>query len=111
MAQVLGYVTPEERDAFEAYANDHGLDVTALANLLIARELRAKRLEQLLLKIGFGPALTVRTKIVAHTPTDATKAAFATRAAQAGVKPSRAAAILFRAELEERWLERHVLIN
>ena len=104
-------MSPAERDAFEAYAFDHGLDVTALANLLIARELKAQRLEQLLLNIGPGTALTVRAKIVAHTPTDATKSAFAARAEQAGVKPSRAAAILFRAELEERWLERHVFIN
>ena len=111
MAQVLGYVSPVERDAFEAYALDHGLDVTALANLLIARELKAQRLEQLLLNIGRGPALTVRAKIVAHTPTDAIKSAFAARAEQAGVKTSRAAAILFRAELEERWLERHVLVS
>jgi hypothetical protein len=111
MAQVLGYVTPAERDAFEAYAHDHGLDVTALANLLIARELKAKRLEKLLLSSGPGEALSVRAKIVAHTPSDATKAVFAIRAAQAGVKPSRAAAILFRTELEERWLERHVLVN
>ncbi len=109
MAQVLGYVTPVERQAFEAYALDHGLDVTALANLLIARELRAKRLAQLTLRFDRTEPLSDRVKIVAHTPTEATKLAFAGRAAEAGLKPTRAAAILFRAELEERWLERHVL--
>jgi hypothetical protein len=111
MAQVLGYVTPEERDAFEAYANEHGLDVSALANLLIARELRAKRLALLTPRFDRTEPLPDRLKIVAHTPTQATKLAFAARAAEAGVKPTRAAAILFRAELEERWLERHVFVN
>jgi len=111
MPQVLGYVTSAERDTFEAYALDHGLDVTALANLLIVRELRAKRLEMLVTTVEPAPPLTVRAKIVAHTPTEATKLAFSIRASEAGMKPSRAAAILFRTELEERWLERHVLVN
>lgn len=110
MTQILGYVTPDERDRFEAYARTHGLHVTALANLLIARELRAGRLSGLLKRFDVRP-LPARTKIVAHTPDVATKEAFALRAASVGVKPSRAAAVLFRAELHERWLETHVLIN
>jgi len=111
MPQILGYVTAEERQRFEAYAMAHGLDVTALANLLIARELKALRLETLLARFDLRGRSSDRAKIVAHTPTEETKRLFAVRSAQVGVKPSRAAAILFRAELEERWLERHVLGN
>lgn len=110
MTQILGYVTPDERDRFEAYARTHGLHITALANLLIARELRAGRLSDLIERFDIRP-LPARTKIVAHTPDAATKEVFAFRAKEAGVKPSRAAAVLFRAELHERWLETHVLIN
>lgn len=110
MAQILGYVSPQERAAFDAYALDHGLDVTALANLLIARELQAARLRRIIETMGPAPPLTARAKIVAHAP-EATKLAFANHAASVGLKPSRAAAILFRAELEERWLARQVLVN
>lgn len=109
MPQILGYVTPEDRDRFEAYALAHGLDVTALANLLIARELRARRLTELQVTFDAPRPLASRSKIVAHTPDAKTKEAFTARAHEAGMKPSRAAAILFRAELDERWLERHVL--
>ncbi|MFN4175544.1 hypothetical protein [Phenylobacterium sp.] len=111
MPQILGYVTPAERDAFRAYAQGMGLDATALANLLIARELRAKRLATQAPASTAAGAMAERVKIVAHVPTEAIKAAFAAYAAQTGMKPSRLAALLFRMELEERWLERHVLVN
>lgn len=111
MPQILGYVTSEDRDRFEAYALAHGINVTALANLLIARELRARRLTKLQDAFDATRPLASRSKIVAHTPDAATKAAFTARAHEAGMKPSRAAAVLFRAELKERWLETYVLVN
>lgn len=104
-------MTPDERDAFHDYALQHGLDSTALANLLIARELQARRLLVLAGRYDASGPLPERAKVVAHTPSAATKSAFTGLAEAAGLKPSRAAAILFRAELHERWLERHVLVN
>lgn len=110
MAQILGYLSPEAHTAFVAYALAYGLDVTALANLLIARELRAPRLGALTLEPAPAPPLKVRCKVVAHAP-EVTKAAFSTHSAKFGLKPSTAAAILFRTELEERWLAHHVLVK
>jgi len=109
MPQILGYVTTGERAAFDAYALSLGLDVTALANLLILRELRAPRLPELAARYDTAGPAGDRTKIVAHTRTPEIKGLFAAHAASAALKPSRAAAILFRAELEERWLGTHVL--
>ena len=111
MPQILGYVTPDDRDRFEAYAVAYGLHVTALANLLIARELRTRRLTKLQQAFDAPRPLPSRSKIVAHTPDVATKKAFTAWAHAVGMKPSRAAAILFRAELEEQWLATHVLAN
>jgi hypothetical protein len=110
MAQIVGFVTAAERGDFDAYALTHGLDVTALANLLIARELHTRRLAILTAQFDPPRPLPNRAKIVAHTP-EATKAGFTAHAKSLGLKPSRAAAVLFRAELEERWLEKYVLVN
>jgi hypothetical protein len=46
-----------------------------------------------------------KTKVVAHQADTVTKVDFKAHAGDYGLKPSRAAAILFRAELTERWLE------
>lgn len=105
MAQILGYLALDEADDFQRYAAELRLDRTALANLLIVRELRIGRLAKLKISYDRDLAGLEKTKIVAHQGDPATKAAFKVHSSALGLKPSRAAAILFRAELAERWLE------
>ncbi len=111
MAQITGYLTPVQAAAFQNHAASGGLDVSALANLLIVRELRTKRLP--ILKMDFDVDLPPgeRMKVTAHQRLDITKEAFAAHAAETGLKPSPAAAILFRAELKERWLTFSLGVN
>lgn len=104
MAQILGYLSDEEARAFQLYAAELRLDVTALANLLIVRELRRDRLNALRQRHDRDLVQQPKKKIVAHQSGDETKAAFKSHAADHDLKPSRAAAIIFRAELAERWL-------
>lgn len=111
MAQIIGYLTEADRIRFQAYAQALGLDASALANLLIIRELRLARLSGLAQHFDQEAPIASRTKVTAHLPVAATKAAFAALAAKARMKPTRAAAVLFRAELEERWLEISVAVN
>jgi len=104
MAQILGYLSLEECDAFQAYAGELRLDRSALANLLIVRELRVRRLPGLKAKFDRDLPADRKTKITAHQGDPSTKDAFIAHSADCGMKPTRAAAILFRAELSERWL-------
>jgi hypothetical protein len=104
MAQILGYLTNDEAIAFQHYVTELRLDASALANLLIVRELRRARLARLIITYDAELAGQDKKKIVAHQSDDDTKTAFANHAMQYGLKPSRAAAILFRAELHEKWL-------
>ncbi len=111
LAQIIGYLTEADRARFQAYAQALGLDVSALANLLIIRELKLARLSGLAGRFDQETPASSRTKVTAHLPVADTKAAFAALAARAGMKPTRAAAVLFRTELEERWLESSVAVN
>ncbi|MGN6691135.1 MAG: hypothetical protein ACTHJU_09370 [Sphingopyxis sp.] len=104
MAQILGYLSDDEAGAFQQYAADLRLDVTALANLLIVRELRRDRLAALRSRYDRDLSAEPKKKIVAHQSDHDTKAAFKAHANGHDLKPSRAAAIIFRAELAERWL-------
>jgi hypothetical protein len=104
MAQIIGYLTSAEAAAFQEHAASGGLDASGLANLLVARELRVGRLPDLKGRFDVDLPSGDRTKITAHQRGDATKKAFGAHSAAAGLKPSPAAALLFRAELEERWL-------
>lgn len=107
MGQIVGYVTTEEASAFAAYAESLSLDVSALANLLIRREVQLGRLDQLP-----APPPDERTvKITAHFKNPAFKTGFTTHASQHGLRAGPAATRLYRAELEERWLESCVAIN
>ncbi len=104
MAQIIGYLTSAEAAAFREHAASGGLDASALANLLVARELQIGRLPDLKGRFDVDLSSGERTKITAHLRVEGTKQAFGAHAAAAGLKPSPAAALLFRAELEERWL-------
>ena len=105
MSQILGYLALDEADNFQHYAAELSLDRTALANLLIVRELRIGRLAELKLRYDRDLGGMEKTKVVAHQADLLIKGVFKAHAANFALKPSRAAAIVFRAELAERWLE------
>ena len=104
MVQIIGYVTASEAREFQKYAESFHLNSAPIATLIIARELQLKRLTSLIEEYSEGRSNGERKKIVAHQTTDALKKAFKDHVDKCGLKPSSGAAILFRAELRERWL-------
>ena len=103
--QIVGYVLQEEAERFGKYAAALSLDASAVANLLLVREISAGRLGGL---IGRYPAVSGGRKIVAHLRNVELKQGFADHAEKFGLKATPAASSLFRAELVERWLEKTV---
>jgi hypothetical protein len=105
--QIGGWLRPSEKKALEIYLKQFSIRPAAAATLLIVRELRCKRLS--LLKQRYAQAVgSERGRVTAH-PTDPTlKLSFNEHAAALGMDPDPAASILFRAELDERWLEKAV---
>lgn len=106
--QVTTYVTPAEREQFDAYAGKFGLDAGNLLHLVWQHELRVGRLEQL------APALQVpsraigadglTSKVTAHLSDPDLKQQIKDRAGQTGLPVSRAGAALLREEMHTRWL-------
>jgi hypothetical protein len=108
--QVHGYLSDSERRNFENYAGQHGLHVTALARVLLVRELRLRRLSRLVVKYP-SPLRSPAKKVTAHLTNTCLAAAFVDECGQAGVSLSEAAAVIFRAELAEKWLEKAILLD
>lgn len=108
MAQIGGYLQPDEHARFKAYANELGLSESALANLLLVREIRRKRLNDLKGKYSAGAPSESRERVTAHRPDAVMKIAFVAHSSKEGLKPDQAASILYRAELGERWLEQSI---
>src|SRR3546814_16571437 len=104
MAQILGYLSDDEASAFQQYAAELRLDVTALANLLIVRELRRERLAALRPLHARDLGGQGKTKNVEHKSDPETKAAFKAHALARDLTPTRAAEIIFQAQLAERRL-------
>jgi hypothetical protein len=109
MAQIGGYLKPDEHVKFKNYAAEFCLSESALANLLLVREIRLKRLEHLKHKYSAGAPSESRSRVTAHQRDLATKIAFEKRSSDESLKPDQAASIIYRAELEERWLERSMV--
>lgn len=107
--QITGYLPDDEEGVFRDYAASLGIDKSALANLLIRRELARDRLGRLE-RFGHQVPRSACTKVTAHVD-DATKRAFATHAQRHGLRPGIAAGWLFRAELAESWLLHSLGIN
>jgi hypothetical protein len=102
--QIGGWLRPSEKAALQEYLSQFGIGPGAAATLLIVRELRCKRLPKL--KDRFSkPTGAERKRVTAHQPDGQLKQAFKEHAAAFGMDPNPAASILFRAELEERWLQ------
>lgn len=98
-----GWLSVEEGVEFEAYANTLGIDLAALATILVVRELNCDNLSK------FDSArprsrVSKGKRISAHTNLTDLKERFGRHALRHGLRPDPAAAILFRAELSERWL-------
>jgi hypothetical protein len=103
--QQHGYLTPSERSAFQQYAERLGLDGTGLAGLLLARELKARRLSTMQVETASGQH---RMKVTAHLANPEIKVAFAQHSRALNITPTAGATALFRAELSERWLEKSI---
>lgn len=103
--QIGGWLPRSEKLALDEYLKQFAIRPTAAATLLIVRELRCRRLRSL--KKRYARSIgSDRKRMTAHQPDSKLKRAFTEHAASAGMDPDPAASILFRAELDERWLER-----
>jgi hypothetical protein len=103
--QIGGYLRPEERAAFDAYVDQFKLRKGAVATLLILREIRCTRLLELRERYA-TPTGAGRMRVTARPTDSSLKRAFEEHVARLGMDPDPAAGIIFRAELQERWLER-----
>jgi len=102
------YVSTEAKSDFTAYAVQYGLDETALANLLIAREERVGRLPRLS-KATLEPSARTE-KIVVHLAPER-RQRFVRHVDDLGYSVSEAGALLVIDELQQKWLERCVGID
>ena len=109
--QLHGYLTVGEQAAFAAYAADYELDITGLAGLLIVRELRLRRLANLVRRYPKRSSICGRPKVTAHLSRPTLLDEFARLSKAAGVTRSVAAAAVFRAELEEQWLSKALTLD
>ncbi len=84
-----------------------GLDAASLLALLLTRELRVERLSALL--DSDTPSKASRdSKVTVHGRDSALREGFFARAEACGTSLSNACAVLMRAEMRERWLERSI---
>ena len=97
-----------EQQAFQGYAERLGLNMSDVAILLLARELRLKRLERLRHQYAAEKGVLLDGKIIAYLHGRHLKDAFQSHASLAQMGPGPAAAVIFRAELREQWLERAI---
>lgn len=104
--QIGSNLRPSEYDGFKSYALGLQLTHSAVANLLVLRELRRKRLGKLREKILEHRGLP-RHRITANV-SPPIKAAFEAHLKTLGLGSDVAAGIIFRAELCERWLDRAI---
>jgi hypothetical protein len=108
--QIGGWLCAPEKKAFENYLRQFAIRPTAAATLLIVRELRCKRLPRLRTRYEDSPGPD-RKRVTAHQTNGRLKSEFNEHVRSFGIDPDPAASILFRAELDERWLEKSVLME
>lgn len=107
MVQIGGNLHPDEFAAFQSYVAGLMISESSLANLLIQREMRLRRVGELAKRLE-GPVTTKERggRVTGHQAGAELKEAFEQHASEQGLAPGHAATILFRAELEEGWLAR-----
>lgn len=103
--QITAYLPSDDAETFRSYSNSLGIDKSSLANLLIVRELRLNRLGSLSCFRHDQPSASC-IKVTAHLSDPAIKDEFSASATRHKLRLGTAAAMIFRAELKERWLER-----
>lgn len=103
------WLSADDGHAFSSYAQSLGLDESALATLLLVRELQLKRLANTSEKRLDAAGKVKRVSARPRNP--AVESAFAAHAKSVGLRPGRAASILYLAELSERWLERALCLQ
>lgn len=105
--QIGGWVRPGEYRDFMRYIEPFHLRAAAAGTLLIVRELRFERLPRLK-DIYPAPPGKGRKRISARPMNIGLKRAFEAHVTRLGMDVDPSVAILFRAELEERWLEQAI---
>ena len=103
-AQIGGYLSETEHRAFKQYAASLGVSESSLASLIVLRELHQQRMLELIPRFQGRVPAQERKRITAHQRDPEPKAAFDAWCNVAGIPPDQGATILFRAELDERWL-------
>ena len=112
--QITIRLSPARKAEFEQYAERVGLDVSALARLLIVREEHQRRLARLAHKgIPNRPRRVPGTgegmpKVTAHFSSVEAVAEFDAYAKKCGLTRGSAGAWLVETELNERWLEKAI---
>jgi hypothetical protein len=103
--QITAHICASERAAFEAYARTFGLDPASLLALLLSRELRFARLGSL--QENDMPSGEPRNmKVTVHGRDLGLRLGVMALAAACGTSISNVCAVVMRAELRDRWLER-----
>lgn len=102
--QTGGYLSAAEHSEFKLYAESLNISVSSLASLLVLREMSGCRIADLMACFDMSPPSGKRNRVTVHHRDSSQKAGFEAHCHEAGVAPDRAAAVLFRAELKERWL-------
>jgi hypothetical protein len=106
MAQVGCYLTDQEANDLTNYAQSLELARPSVCILLVQRELRNRRLGSLMRDHCPGRREGPLKRVTARIDNPALKAAFTEHVQRCGIGSDEGAAILFRVELEERWLMR-----
>lgn len=105
MVQIGGNLRPGEFAEFQRYAADLMISESSLVNLLVQREMYLRRLGDLVKRYEGAVTTSERDgRVTGRQASSDLKEAFDHHAKGQGLTTGHAATILFRAELEERWL-------
>lgn len=106
--QIGCYFHPAEADALEAYARSLGLSRPKLCALLIVRAVRSNRLGMIADFYGGSEPKARARRVTTRLEDDIIKELFIQKATELHLGIDDAAAKVFRAELNDRWLEKAV---
>ena len=110
MAIIGGWLSEADGTEFIEYASKIGIGASALATLLLVRELNHDRMASIIDRGGKGPVQKDR-RITARIKRKELKERFAEHARKYALSSDAAAAAVFRAELSEKWLEKCVSLD
>jgi len=97
-------LTPNEGKQLNAHAEAHELSRPRLCALLVLRELNLKRLGELKGRYAGSEPKKGAARVTARISNEEVKTDFSDLAEKCGLGSDDAAAIIFRAELDEHWL-------